>query len=134
MENWQLRDIAPDEAAKILGIGAETFRVFLCRHVGADISTRRRGRRWLSVRDITTIKAAGDLAGGWAWSEALPTVAHYLQCIPTPGACLVAESTRTFVADAETAGRRAAERGARVVPIGKYAAEVAAACAAADAA
>lgn len=132
MEKWKVRDLPSDEAARILSVSLPSFRVFLTRTAAVDISARRHGRRWLSPRDLVAIRAAADLAGAAPWAEALPAVAQHLEHPPKPDACLVAEDARTFLADATEAARWAIERGARVLPVGRYAAEIAAACGGVD--
>lgn len=127
--SWSNRAFSTGEAAEIASICRGVLDVWIHRFPHPDFSERRQGRRWLSARDITALRVAGALNSTMPLAEAIPASIQHLEHPPNPRAFLIADRGRTFVSCPTTAAQFAIERGATVVPVGRIASEVEAACA-----
>lgn len=131
---WTAREFAVAEAALVAGIHRAHLDVIIHRTRDVDVlfSERRKGRRWFSPRDITIIRLAHELErAGRNWLTAIAQAFEHLAQPPPPEALLIvpvmsvsARSGRVVTGLADLIPSESFV----VLPIGRIAAEVVAAC------
>ncbi|MCM5691438.1 hypothetical protein M8037_22190 [Sinorhizobium meliloti] len=131
---WTSRDFTVAEAAQLAGLHRATLDVVVhrARHLDVLFSERRKHRRWFSPKDICVLRVAYELErAGRDWATALAQAFEHLSRPPPTDALLVvpvmsvsARSGRLVTGLAETIP----SASFTVLPIGKIAAEIDAAC------
>jgi len=132
LHSWHDRAYSAEEAASLAGIKRATLDVWLSRHRGVVFSERRHARRWFSPRDIMLLRLAVELERcGLRVGEALRAALLALDEKPKPDAMLLVAGKGTLTISASDIAALPIDTTQTLIPVGRLAAEIIAACTAA---
>lgn len=93
--SWTCPAYTRAEAAKLSGIHPQTLDVIIHRNrpIAVLFSSKVKGRRWFSPRDITVLRLAYELErAGRNWLTAIAQAYEHLAQPPPPGALLIIQT------------------------------------------
>lgn len=131
---WADREFTRAEAAQLTGLHPKTLDVIIHRANGLEalFSERRKGRRWFSPKDIAVLRIGYELnRAGRNWNVAIAQAFEHLAAQPPGDAILITPVLSVSPRSGRVLSGLSGLPGDAsmiVLPIGKTAADIVAAC------